>query len=574
MAWLIANPISGDFKVIERFPFLVGGGDEESPIDFRVPGAPGHFCYLDKAGAGLQLCLAGTASSSPAELNTVPFLGSVPLKKGQSYGLWSEDRLLSFAFHENPETWASENLPFRFFLTHENGQREGPWGIREMERKLAQVGEGAKVSLADGASFRAGHFSSLAGAWLPGAPSGQPAHPVSRTGEYLCPHCGESFAAEDVLAVAVHESQRGDGLLGPDQMLRFKPTKTDGERPLDVYGNPCPDLACPHCHQKLPPEFLRAPGVVFSLVGGQRAGKSYFLAVLADRLPTLLANKTDLRWENHDPEGNMNLENYKDRILGAKSPEQAAIEKTVIGGITYREVHKGGREIPMPVPFHYRVCREGRPPLTCTFYDNAGEHFTPTESVEKNPGSLHVARADAILFLFDPLQSPKFVHHMLELEVTDPQLNQPMPDLQEVILAEMKTRIKRVKNLGPDGKLDVPVAFLVGKYDAWKEMIREEQRGVDTEILKGGKLCLQTLQKNSDLAWGLMKVCAPAVLRNAEALASNIVFFPVSTFGHNAVNTVNGKGFAPDPRKIDPVLIEAPFLWILSQIRPDLISTC
>lgn len=592
MPWLIANPLSGDWKIIEKFPFLVGGGDEESPYDFLVPGTSGQLCYLDKVRGGLKLRFAESFEAAESELNGSRVAMETVLKEGQSYALVSGIRLVFFAFIENPQEWVSQNIPFSFYLAVSSGQTEGPYSLAEAGRQLASAGK-ANVSiwLEGGASFRGDYFPALFDSPPPFAAGQVPKALQPGEGDYHCPHCGELFADRDVLAVAVHEELRGDDLLR-DQMLRFKPEKFDGfSRPLDAYGYPCPDLACPWCHQKLPPEFLRREPfilrlgngserqgkstAVISLVGGQRAGKSYFLAVQADRLPSVFAEKTSLRWENQDPEGNMNLENYKDRILGARSPEEAAIEKTVIGGITYREVRKGGREIPMPVPFHYRVCREGnRYPLTCTFYDNAGEHFTPTEPVEKNPGSLHVARAEAIMFLFDPLQSPKFVRVMSDLGVPDPQLNQPMPDLQEVILAEMKTRINRVKNPGPSGKLEVPLAFIVGKYDAWGEMIAEGERGVDMEILREGCLCLDALQKNSHLAKEAVKHYAPAIIRNVEALASNVMYFPVSTFGHHAVQTANGKGFAPDPRKIKPVLIEAPFLWILSELRPDLLATC
>jgi len=590
--WIIAHPVSGEWKIIERFPFLVGGGDEESPFDFRVADSVGTFCHLDKTRGGLKLRFAESFLAAEAELNGGRVDAAIMLKEGQSYVLAAASQLLYFACLEKPGEWIAANIPFRFTLSDVSGQTAGPYAASEVIRQVALLANAdTVVCMEGGACFRGGHLA-VHGDCSGSRSSGQQIRraPQPGEGEFLCPHCGEVFSDRDVLAVAVHENLRGDDLL-PDQMLRFKPGPTDGERPLDAYGYPCADLACPWCHQKLPPEFLKGkpfilrhadgreePGksnAVISLVGGQRAGKSYFLAVQADRLPSILAEKTSLRWENHDPEGNMNLENYKDRILGARSPEEAAIEKTVIGGITYREVHKGGRGIPMPIPFHYRIYgKDNDFPLTCTFYDNAGEHFTPTESVEKNPGSLHVARAQAIMFLFDPLQSPKIARVMSDLGVSDPQLHQPMPDLQEVILAEMKTRIHRVRNILSGDQLDLPLAFVVGKYDAWREIIPESERGVDTEILRGGRLCTETLQKNSDVAWGLMQQFVPSIVRSVEALASNVMYFPVSTFGHHAVATTNGKGFAPDPRKIRPVLIEAPFLWILSQLRPDLLRTC
>ena len=69
MPWLIANPVSGDWKIIERFPFLVGGGNEESPYDFLVPGPAGQLCHLDKTRGGLKLRFAESFQAAEAELN-------------------------------------------------------------------------------------------------------------------------------------------------------------------------------------------------------------------------------------------------------------------------------------------------------------------------------------------------------------------------------------------------------------------------------------------------------------------------------------------------------------------------
>lgn len=53
--------------------------------------------------------------------------------------------------------------------------------------------------------------------------------------------------------VAVHKSLQGDNLRGEDHMLRFLASSfNDKGQALDAMGSPCTDLACPHCHWKLP----------------------------------------------------------------------------------------------------------------------------------------------------------------------------------------------------------------------------------------------------------------------------------------------------------------------------------
>ena len=69
-----------------------------------------------------------------------------------------------------------------------------------------------------------------------------------------CPLCWLKFDIGDAMSIAVHESLRGDPVLGPDEMLRFLPTSfNDDGVPLDAAGMPSPDIACPHCRRKLPP---------------------------------------------------------------------------------------------------------------------------------------------------------------------------------------------------------------------------------------------------------------------------------------------------------------------------------
>ena len=65
----------------------------------------------------------------------------------------------------------------------------------------------------------------------------------------------------------------------------------------------------------------------------------------------------------------------------------------------------------------------------------------------------------------------------------------------------------------------------------------------------------------------------PSIIANAEALSHNVRYFPVSPFGHSPekVEIEGNKYIAPDPDKLDPVMVEIPTLWVLSFVEPDLI---
>src|SRR5206468_12714537 len=88
-----------------------------------------------------------------------------------------------------------------------------------------------------------------------------------------------------------------------------------------------------------------------------------------------------------------------------------------------------------------------------------------------SPGAQHVASSSGIFFLFDPSNHPDFRRR---LKTPDPQLENPIVDQQEVILAEMKARIRKLRRLPGTERIDQPLAILVGKCDAWVHLLGRE----------------------------------------------------------------------------------------------------
>ena len=94
-------------------------------------------------------------------------------------------------------------------------------------------------------------------------------------GEHSCPTCWLRFDRGDIMHVAVHDSLRGDPILGEDAQQRFLATRfNNADQALDAMGLACSDMACPHCRRKLPPGFLDIPHHIISVVGDTSAGKS------------------------------------------------------------------------------------------------------------------------------------------------------------------------------------------------------------------------------------------------------------------------------------------------------------
>jgi hypothetical protein len=411
------------------------------------------------------------------------------------------------------------------------------------------------------------------------APVGQPQKPISTThGEHSCPICWQHFDNKDILHVASHPDLRGDELLGTNEMRRFIPSQYDEDgHPLDDFGLPAPDMACPHCHQRLPQGFLELPHHIFSMVGAPASGKSYYLAILVQQLKRCLFEKFSLGFGDQDPAYNVKLNDTSNRLFRASTPEQAAINKTQLSGGVYRRVLRAGQEVDLPMPYIFNCSRfdvEGSEKCI-VFYDNAGEHFLPQNSTADDFHILHMAKAAGLFFLFDPVSNIEFRRRLRGSEDPQMKLQNYEPDSQDVILAQMNAKIKRTLGIPLTGKLDVPLAIMVNKSDIWLELLAEHGELEDPII--DGHLDIGILDRNSEVIHSLMARLCPAIVANAKKLSSEIRYFAISAFGHSPFiyedSDTGRKMIAPDPEKIEPQMLEIPTIWVLSKIAPGLIPT-
>jgi hypothetical protein len=307
-------------------------------------------------------------------------------------------------------------------------------------------------------------------------------------------------------------------------------------------------------------------------VGNASAGKSYYLSVLAKVMPDVMFQQLGIVWQDADPAGNAGLNDMKSRLFGSLDAEGAALEKTVLGGAMYATVPRFGRKVAMPRPFVFSITPQKRPEnqTTCIFYDNAGEHFRPDVSIDDSPGALHVASASGIIFLFDPTRNLEFRRRLRGHD--DPQLGLDMNDVQDVILAEMKVRLMKMKNLPPTTKVATPLAVVVGKCDAWLPLLEGKEGRHLVNCVDSKGLDLGHVAMNSAAVRELLLETCPTIVAGAESLSSDVVYFGASAFGHTPVRTSKGT-IAPDPNFLNPILVEVPVLWLLSRLGTKLIPT-
>lgn len=393
-----------------------------------------------------------------------------------------------------------------------------------------------------------------------------------KDGDPTCPICWKTFSKGDVMNIASHEELMGDPELGPHAKLRFVANRfNELGQALDDRGVVCVDLACPHCRGRLPTSFLSQNHLIFSVVGAPSSGKSYYLSTLLQILPEELIRNHGCVLQDGDPSGNVRLNEMKNRLFSATTPEDAFISKTDFEGLMYEQLPRNGKTVALPRPFvyHLRQVRDASRRVALVFYDNAGEHFKPTVSLDDSPGALHVAASSALFFLYDPTANRSFRKRLRRKR--DPQLRSQATDEQDTILAEMGIRVKKLKAKDSHELVDTPLAIMIGKFDVWKSILPENA----IAIPEGRPINEIEIEQNSSITREMLLEYCPTIVANAESISSRVSYFPISPLGHSPKEITEGPligKLAPTPGRLRPVLATAPTLWALSVSAPEILA--
>jgi hypothetical protein len=176
-----------------------------------------------------------------------------------------------------------------------------------------------------------------------------------------CPHCWHAFAPADSLFVAEDPRLLGDPVAGPDEPLRFLPSRFDlTGAAIDPEGARCTRLACPRCRQSFPRAMIEVPAGIVSVVGSPGAGKSHLLASAVwsmRRQGSLLG----LELVDAEPRLNARLHAAENALFAGPGASRATrLAKTeTSGGEGYRSVRVDDREETVPAPFVFLVRAAG-----------------------------------------------------------------------------------------------------------------------------------------------------------------------------------------------------------------------
>jgi hypothetical protein len=412
--------------------------------------------------------------------------------------------------------------------------------------------------------------------------------PTSVLRRTVCPHCWENFAAEDALWISSHSDLLGDPRLGPDQQLRFLPTRfnVDGYA-LDAKGFVCHALACPKCHLPVPRGALEMETVFISILGEEACGKSYFLGAMTWELRRLLPKQFGLVFSDADPLANRIVNDYeKELFLHPRAddliPLGDLIHKTQEQGELYDAVKYGSQDVFYPRPFmfslypkesHPRFSQRERLARLLCLYDNAGEHFRPGKDSTTDPGTQHLVRSRILLFLFDPTQDPRFLKLCNRGRDPSDHIRGPRSSRQEVVLNEAAARIRRYTGLSQNAKHNRPLTVLVTKFDVWSHLLT--QPDLPEPWLHVGELVGLDLARIDQISQEVRKIMldvCPEVVVAAESFAPSVTYMPVSALGRCPVSNKNGNGLELiRPRDIRPIWVTIPLLYVLCRGLPGMI---
>ena len=596
----ILNCTNGDRAAVDGGSFVIGASPN---ADLRTssPLCPQVLCKISKHGDVMELQFSSPVLINGAEAT---FFRSMP---GEEHTVLGAGHMLAFKYTKQADAWMALRKDTSWFVY--NGEKQewnGPFGPEYLRTWLEQfsVNSRKQLILIPNGMEQMGFYVQDAkdilmippptplpaekAAWYdrltaePEEPArGPDAEPAvigmelnSEYGEYTCPICWFKFDRGDVMNIAIHNSLRGDPILGDEAMQRFHATRfNDRGQALDAMGLATSDLACPHCRRKLPPGFLDLPHHIFSIVGAPSSGKSYYLSVLIKLLQATLFQNFGITFRDADPSENVILTQMKTQLFSSSSPEDAFLAKTDLEGALYETLPRQGRKVRLPKPFIFKLSHPAIPEsgFSMVFYDNAGEHFEPTRNSADSPGAQHIAVASGIFFLFDPLHNTEF--RAMMKGVTDPQIKKHRIDQQDVILAETEVRIKSLLGLDSRQRVATPLAVMVGKFDTWATLLGDAPL---LPVIQDGQVRLDNIKANSARVRELMVRTCPSIVANAEAISSNVCFFAVSPLGCSPVEFLDREGtprIGPDPKQLNPRHVEAPTLWVLSQATPEMIPS-
>ncbi|WP_448627702.1 TRAFAC clade GTPase domain-containing protein [Geodermatophilus sp. URMC 64] len=310
------------------------------------------------------------------------------------------------------------------------------------------------------------------------------------------------------------------------EAVQARPLFVSGNVPFDTVAcphcnTPTSELVCKECHAGLPAAGVATDPVTVSVIGARGTGKTTYLVRLFDWLQHVWGPATGAAAAPLDAHTDGRIRQMREsfdqgRTVG--STVRAEQNADVLSPLVLRLDQRNGRL------------------RTLAFYDVAGEDVENPAAVR--PYGPTMARADALLFLLDPLQI-RGVRTWLDGQI-------PLPPVAGDPLLVMENVINEIRRRrGSTARIDIPVMVAVSKLDGMHRAVATPGTELSGRLNGGSALRYdrtpahalelfpedqrQTHEETRSL---LLSLNATQFVHQVESAFSRVEYFGLSALGH------------------------------------------
>jgi hypothetical protein len=373
-------------------------------------------------------------------------------------------------------------------------------------------------------------------------------HPLLRI---HCPYCREKFHPGDCNIYSTVNSGKLLRAAPKPGSLEYTRSRVWVDELVGDFVLEKARRDCPRCHQLLFEGIETCDNINIAIVGDTGSGKTHYIAVLIDQLRRGIFTQSSnyrmrfMHLNEHTAETYQN--EYYMPILRDRD---AKLIKGTPRGVHDQDTGKPERLEPLVYQFSISDPQFPRP-INLIFYDLAGEDIANGTSLVQF--GEHILRADGIIYLADPL-SMQSVRSQIPAELLTPPGRSP-----EEVLQTLSFHIERYTRTGAGGKIHIPTAIALSKFDLFQFVIPTRERP--------GLLLLQqppyqgkiSIAEQKRIDWEVrycLRACHETRLEQESQGFSDVAFFAVSA-----------TGTPPDQQGIydhvTPHRVLDPFTWLL-----------
>ncbi len=378
---------------------------------------------------------------------------------------------------------------------------------------------------------------------------------VSPTFKIRCPYCRKEFHPSDMKIVSL--TNANTILYDPNKRStlgnyasRFWTQELSGEK----YTLAMARRVCPSCDKTLPEREIDETFNI-AIVGDTFSGKTHYIAVLIDQLKhgiIMQAGNGSSRLISLNAETDRKYhDQYFTPILQDKN---ARLPGTPRGTFS----HAGTPITGEPLVYQLTL-RDNRTGLTkgvnLLFYDISGEEIADSTLIVQF--GEHILRANAIIYLADPITMERVRQHL-------PRHLQPDPASISArsaheVLVNIMYRFEQYQRIQPGEQIDVPTAIMISKSDLLRYTIPVSEQGsflIFQKKVYDGKAHPQEFARIHQEVEFCLRYYKELALLQTSSRFTTLNFFAVSATGG-----------PPDSSgtyiRIEPLRCLDPFVWVL-----------